>query len=169
MCSEFNEDDSQRTEIQTFCIGANFLSNASNRVSNSFSFQSIVEVLLLAISRVSFSRVNGPKSIKLFSIPPSNNQAWPCSVPKKKMARFLCDEKYRNVIDELQERGWSLVTATGTEGEKSGEQIPKDCQLIWKNLTKTKFQSIFDRYVNHFRGSSQMSNKVLNDSFLNPI
>jgi hypothetical protein len=70
--------------------------------------------------------------------------------------KFLCDEKYENVIQELQARGWSLVTTA----DDRAQQVPTDCKLIWKNLTKIKFQSVFDRYVNHFRGSSQMSNKV---------
>ena len=76
--------------------------------------------------------------------------------PHTGMASFICDEKYENVIQELGRRGWELTT----EELEKGKQ-PMDCQLIWKNLTKIKFSIIFHRFVNHFRGSSQLSNKVL--------
>lgn len=99
------------------------------------------------------------------------------------MMKFVCDEKYENIILELNRRGWVRVlddqeiceeNVKGDQEEEdkmkmskqrklfnsSHQIIPKDCMLIWKNLTKIKFASVFDRYVNHFRGSSHMSNKV---------
>lgn len=48
---------------KTFWMGAIFLSKAINLVSNSCSFQSILEVLLVAISRLSFNLVKGPRSM----------------------------------------------------------------------------------------------------------
>jgi hypothetical protein len=74
------------------------------------------------------------------------------------MARFLCDEKYENVIVELGRRGWELTTEELERGKQ--QDTSADCRLIWKNLTKIKFPMVFDRFVNHFRGSSQLSNKV---------
>lgn len=71
------------------------------------------------------------------------------------MARYICDEKYENVIQELGRRGWELATE-----DQERDRQSMDCQLIWKNLTKIKFSVILNRFVNHFRGSSQLSNKV---------
>jgi hypothetical protein len=74
------------------------------------------------------------------------------------MAQFICDEKYENVISELARRGWELIKESMDQGKQQCSTA--DCRLIWKNLTKVKFPMVFDRYVNHFRGSSQLSNKV---------
>lgn len=70
---------------------------------------------------------------------------------------FICDEKYENVIKELNRRGCLQVFETI---ENNNKIIPLNCKLIWKNLTKIKFQSIINRFVNHFKGSSHLSNKV---------
>ena len=66
---------------------------------------------------------------------------------------FLCDKKYQNVILELQRRGWSLLNTTEDEEEDGqGVVIPRDCLLLWRNLSKIKFASVCGRYVNHIKG-----------------
>ncbi len=134
------------------------------------------------------------------------------------MKRFVCDEKYENIIQELERRGWTRVLEEDRDKQQSvnplspslpssplpslispptipfssslsssesilksdpavsnsrdplesgvissalsiGSSVSK-YDLLWKNLTKIKFQTIFNRYVNHFKGSSHLSNKV---------
>ena len=67
---------------------------------------------------------------------------------------FVCDLKYENVIEELVRRGWFL---SSEDSNRNTSQI----QLIWKNLTKIKFQQVWNRFVNHFKGSSHLSNKAI--------
>ncbi len=74
---------------------------------------------------------------------------------------FQCDSKYQNYVEELTSRGW--VRDNEEEREKNGERsgtIPANCLFICKNLSKLKFATIFDRHVNHLRGSQHLSNKV---------
>ena len=97
---------------------------------------------------------------------------------------FFSDDKYQNIINELESRGWVRVyhtqfasaTETSTDEhcsvgsiEKKSHNnhiltnipiIPSQCSFMWLNLSQVKFPSVFDRFVNHFRGSQNMSNKV---------
>lgn len=66
--------------------------------------------------------------------------------------QYCCDSKYENIIFELGRRGWSLLPES--------DSVPSTCSLLWKNLSKIGWGGIFDRYVNHIRGSQHMSNKV---------
>lgn len=67
--------------------------------------------------------------------------------------KFICDDKYPNVIAELEKRGWQRLPSS------NGKIIPGDCQLIWRNLSKTPFSAILGRYVNHLKGVQNLSNK----------
>ena len=69
---------------------------------------------------------------------------------------FQCDEKYQNYVEELQSRGWELDNPADAD-----VPIPSTCNFICKNLSKLKFAIVFDRHVNHLRGSQHLSNKVL--------
>lgn len=67
---------------------------------------------------------------------------------------FQCDEKYQNYVEELESRGWTL--ASGEEDRP----VPSACDFICKNLSRLKFATVFDRHVNHLRGSQHLSNKA---------
>jgi hypothetical protein len=73
---------------------------------------------------------------------------------------FQCDEKYENYIEELKSRGWEL------EASDPGLPVPSSCSFICKNLSKLKFATVFDRHVNHLRGSQHLSNKAFLTSHL---
>mmetsp|Transcript_12320 Transcript_12320/g.18674 ORF Transcript_12320/g.18674 Transcript_12320/m.18674 type:complete len:544 (-) Transcript_12320:9-1640(-) len=64
---------------------------------------------------------------------------------------FVCDEKYQNIIAELESRGWVKL--------EDGPHVPPNCSLIWKNLSKINFGLTLGRYVNHIRGIHHLSNK----------
>lgn len=66
---------------------------------------------------------------------------------------FICDERYQNVIEELEKRNWVLITPA------DANTIPLRCQLIWKKLSMTKFPAVLGRYVNHLKGIHHLSNK----------
>lgn len=68
-------------------------------------------------------------------------------------SEYWCDKKYENIIIELEKRRWKLLCDCDT--------IPSSCHLLWKNLSKIDWGSVFDRFVNHVKGSQHMSNKVL--------
>lgn len=48
-------------------------------------------------------------------------------------------------------------------GSSRAITIPSRCVFIWMNLSSIKFPAVFDRFVNHLRGSQHMSNKVSPD------
>ena len=69
---------------------------------------------------------------------------------------YRCDSKYGNIIAELSSRGWVRENCDGDERTP----ISSQCNLLWLNLSQIKFAVVFDRFVNHFRGSQHLSNKV---------
>jgi len=75
---------------------------------------------------------------------------------------FLCDDKFTQVIVEMGKRGWRRhqIEESGKPGSGGAALPPQDCELIWRNLASTHFQSVFGRRVNHFRGSNHLSNKA---------
>ena len=120
---------------------------------------------------------------------------------------YICDEKYQNIIDELNKRGWLLTpslthTTTHTTTDPvtntlapplphahthshthphthshapsythtpthppphshthSLTTVPRECELMWMNLSKTRFATVLGRYVNHLKGIHHLSNK----------
>jgi hypothetical protein len=84
------------------------------------------------------------------SFPPSQ------AVPYRIVMEFICDEKYQNIIEELEKRGWRLSTSNDLD---ANAYIPRDCNLIWKNLSKTRFPAVLGRFVNHIKGIHHLSNK----------
>jgi hypothetical protein len=75
---------------------------------------------------------------------------------------FICDDKFTQVIVEMGKRGWRRhqIEDSGRPGGGGAVLPPRDCELIWRNLASTHFQSVFGRCVNHFRGSNHLSNKA---------
>mmetsp|Transcript_20122 Transcript_20122/g.33903 ORF Transcript_20122/g.33903 Transcript_20122/m.33903 type:complete len:597 (-) Transcript_20122:243-2033(-) len=65
---------------------------------------------------------------------------------------YICDDKYQNIIEELDRRQWKLLPSTDSA-------VPRECALMWKNLSKTKFPAVLGRYVNHIKGIHHLSNK----------
>ena len=70
----------------------------------------------------------------------------------ERVPSFICDDKFEEVIKDMTRRGWRRHATTG--------MLSSDCELIWRNLASTHFQSVFGRHVNHFRGSQHLSNKA---------
>jgi tubulin monoglycylase TTLL3/8 len=65
---------------------------------------------------------------------------------------FFADDKFEEVIDVLQARGWHRKT------ERREQQ---SCRLLWTNLRNVTWDEVVDdtQIVNHLRGSQHLSNK----------
>lgn len=65
---------------------------------------------------------------------------------------FLADEKFEEVITQLQQRQWKRET---------DEENIYSVGLLWMNLKQVDFDRVLPKVlVNHFQGSQHFSNKV---------
>ncbi|CAM9665356.1 unnamed protein product, partial [Choristocarpus tenellus] len=70
---------------------------------------------------------------------------------------FVTDDKFIDVIDALQRRGW--VRSSHANSPNFG--------LKWRNLSNINFRLVrSDQYINHLKNSQQLSNKALLASHL---
>ena len=71
------------------------------------------------------------------------------SSARKMAPRFMADDKFGDVVTALEAREWKRTTFADPTAK-----------LRWRNLTNTAFDRVRpDTWVNHFRGTQNLSNK----------